>query len=241
MKISCRKSLRKLISLLLPETILDLYMKKIFSIAIIIFIYSAVNAQDTIVKYNGDKIFVKVSDISSSEIKYKRTDFPDGPSYSISKNDVQLIKYANGTREFFEKSTETQTPVKKDEYVAPVVKKEDNKIYDYGLFFKYQRRPIRIGEVYSILQNAPEKEVKDMVILAKKDRNLSFISLGAIPFGLGAAAFGISALINRDSSYLAGGVGCLLVAVACPITGGIFKHKSTMKIKDAIDVYNQTR
>jgi hypothetical protein len=48
---------------------------------------------------NGDEQLVKVIEISDREIKYKRCDFLNGPTYTISKNKVYLIEYANGIKE----------------------------------------------------------------------------------------------------------------------------------------------
>jgi len=53
--------------------------------------------QDLITKKNGEDIKAKVSEITTNEIRYKRFDNLNGPVYSISKSDVILIKYENGT------------------------------------------------------------------------------------------------------------------------------------------------
>jgi len=50
---------------------------------------------------NGEELKVKVIEISEREIKYKRCDNLDGPLITISKNDVFMIKYPNGTKEVF--------------------------------------------------------------------------------------------------------------------------------------------
>jgi len=65
----------------------------------------AVNAQDVITLKNGDEIKAKVTEISSSEIKYKRFDNLDGPTIVIVKNDVFAINYENGTRDVFVSAT----------------------------------------------------------------------------------------------------------------------------------------
>lgn len=53
---------------------------------------------DIIIKNNGEEIYGKVTEISLYEIKYRNCDNPDGPSISISKKDVFMIKYPNGTK-----------------------------------------------------------------------------------------------------------------------------------------------
>lgn len=60
-------------------------------------------SQDVINVANGEKIKAKVLEVNSSEIKYKRFDNPDGPTYTISKSEVQFIQYPNGTSDVFSK------------------------------------------------------------------------------------------------------------------------------------------
>jgi hypothetical protein len=64
-------------------------------------------AQDTLIKRNGEELEVKVLEINLQEVKYKRFDNLEGPTISIAKTDVFMIKYENGTKVTF---TETQSP-----------------------------------------------------------------------------------------------------------------------------------
>lgn len=65
-------------------------------------------AQDTIVKKNNETIVAKITEISQSEIKYKRADLPDGPAYVVPKSEILRIKYVNGTvDEFVAQTTST--------------------------------------------------------------------------------------------------------------------------------------
>ena len=76
-------------------------MKKLLLICFALIPLFAVQAQDVILKRNGEEVQVKVQEISLHEIKYKRFDNLDGPMISISKRDVFMIKYENGTKEVF--------------------------------------------------------------------------------------------------------------------------------------------
>lgn len=58
-------------------------------------------AQDNIVLRTGEEIKAKVEEVGIGEIKYKRTDNPTGPLYSIRKSEVLLINYQNGTKDVF--------------------------------------------------------------------------------------------------------------------------------------------
>jgi len=54
---------------------------------------------DVLLLQNADELSVKILEIDERNIKYKRCDNINGPTYSISKSRVALIKYANGTKE----------------------------------------------------------------------------------------------------------------------------------------------
>lgn len=66
------------------------------------------NCDDLIFK-DGSEIKVKVIEITSTEIKYKKCDFPDGPNYVVKKSEIFMVKYANGTREVFKTENQTAT------------------------------------------------------------------------------------------------------------------------------------
>jgi hypothetical protein len=81
------------------------FYNKISLVSVILLMVQILNsttiAQDVLHKKNGDSIRVKVSEISSSEIKYKRFDYPDGPAFSIELKSVDSIVFENGMRQFF--------------------------------------------------------------------------------------------------------------------------------------------
>jgi len=56
---------------------------------------------DEIVFYNGATLKAKVTEINTIEIKYKKCDNLDGPTYSIKKSEVKEVDYANGTTDTF--------------------------------------------------------------------------------------------------------------------------------------------
>lgn len=64
--------------------------------------FSSISAQDVIINNTGDEIQAKVLEITSSEIKYKRYDNLDGPTITIAKSEVLLIKYENGSKDVFQ-------------------------------------------------------------------------------------------------------------------------------------------
>lgn len=60
-------------------------------------------AQDIITLRSGDDIESKVIEVGENEIKYKKQNNLDGPTYSIKKSKVFMIKYENGEKDVFDK------------------------------------------------------------------------------------------------------------------------------------------
>ena len=52
-------------------------------------------------KKNGDEIKSKVTEVGTSEVKYRKFESPTGPIYVIKKADVFMIKYEDGTKDVF--------------------------------------------------------------------------------------------------------------------------------------------
>ncbi|WP_354578182.1 hypothetical protein [Hymenobacter sp. UYP22] len=70
----------------------------------------AAHAQDLLTKTTGEEVQVKVLEITPTEVRYKRTDNPDGPLITVRRNDVFMIRYANGTKEMLGGSLPSSVP-----------------------------------------------------------------------------------------------------------------------------------
>jgi hypothetical protein len=96
-------------------------MKKL-TLSLLMIVFSAVAgfAQDVIVKKSGEEINALVKEITTTEVKYKRFDNPEGPLISILKQDVFIIRYQNGTVEKIGTGPMVQPGEKAEtEYVHP--------------------------------------------------------------------------------------------------------------------------
>jgi len=58
--------------------------------------------QDVIIMKDGDEIEAKVTEILTDNIKYKRASNPTGPTYTISKSKVFMIRYESGDKDVFD-------------------------------------------------------------------------------------------------------------------------------------------
>lgn len=87
-------------------------MKKILQslfVLVCVLVVQTISAQDVITLKTGEDINVKVLEVGSNDVKYKKSDNPDGPSYTLLKSEVFMIKYQNGSKDVFN-TTAAPTP-----------------------------------------------------------------------------------------------------------------------------------
>lgn len=75
--------------------------KMIFTALVSIFTITIAFSQDIITKKSGEDIQAKVLEVTTTEIKYKKFDNQNGPTFIILKSDVLMIRYENGTKDIF--------------------------------------------------------------------------------------------------------------------------------------------
>ncbi len=59
-------------------------------------------AQDLITKKNGEDVQAKILEVNQRDIKYKRWDNLEGPTFTLLKSEILLVRYENGTNEVFQ-------------------------------------------------------------------------------------------------------------------------------------------
>jgi hypothetical protein len=84
-------------------------MKKKFTI-FFFFLFTATFcfSQDLLTKKSGEDIKVKVLEVSANEVKYKKFDNLNGPTFSILKSDLIMVRYENGTKDMFNETRKTE-------------------------------------------------------------------------------------------------------------------------------------
>lgn len=60
---------------------------------------------DKVILKNGDEIDAKIISVGVGEITYKKCSNIDGPTYTIAKKEVFMVKYKNGEKDVFNTST----------------------------------------------------------------------------------------------------------------------------------------
>jgi len=86
-------------------------MRNIFSYLLCFLVGSSIFAQDNITLKNGEVVKSKVLEITTAEIKYKRFDNQEGPTYTLPKSEVVIINYENGSKDVFEEQTTDPTAI----------------------------------------------------------------------------------------------------------------------------------
>src|ERR1700741_422164 len=69
--------------------------------SVFVFFSAKTQAQDTLIRVTGEKIIAKILEVGIQEIKYKRFNFDDGPTYVENRNTIKTIIYKNGQRDEF--------------------------------------------------------------------------------------------------------------------------------------------
>lgn len=83
---------------------------RISIIAFTLLAFISANAQDMLILKSGEDINSKIVEVNNQEIKYKKFENIDGPTYTILKADVFMIKYQNGTKETFDNNAASPKP-----------------------------------------------------------------------------------------------------------------------------------
>lgn len=167
-------------------------------------------AQDLIVKHDGTELEVKVLEIGTDAVKYKRWSNQDGPTFSESKSKIFMIKYANGEKESFAEAADTSAsePASMAERVQKlsmenVQQKErtpkHEKSFQIGIQAGFQPSFSSMkygGEVAQVLFRA------GYLAGVYVDWYPSLYSAGMVEFGLDYSAQGGSDDINANADYL---------------------------------------
>ncbi len=228
-------------------------MKNFLTLIAFIFLIGTLHAQDSIFKTNGNIVAAKILEISSTEIKYKKFEFLDGPTYVENKTSIKSIRYANGLKEeFAPQPTQAQLQaipsiVPPTEAGADYYTKQDtykqSKLEYRGAYFFYQNRRMGENSAHSMLMQTKDKDIINLVQQSKDAHALKFIGFGAIPLGIGALYFFSQSLsvygTSVNSGKLAASGLCLIGAIACPIVSGIYGKKRKLYNQQAVKLYNE--
>ncbi len=211
--------------------------------AMLAFVTFSVNSygQDIITLKNGEDVKSKILEVGITEVKYKKFDNLEGPSYTLTKAEIFMIKYQNGTKDVFKTETEiapVPTPSKPTQYngentgsapISPEAKKKvDNDLKNYNAQQDYNKN-------YSLYKSRLRTGIASTAI------GVPFTVIGIALVGYGASLLSSTSYYSSGSSYYdtyyGQGVafvltGVVLAAVGIPLTiVGPVKIASSFKYK----------
>ncbi len=128
-----------------------LRMKRKTLLPIILLICTtAITAQDVITLKTGEEISSRVQEISTTEIKFKKTSNPNGPIYTIKKADVFMIKYENGEKDILGFDETEATATKTTNSTSKSTAQKPTKKVDHNLNLIFRGFPVGGGDICDI-------------------------------------------------------------------------------------------
>ena len=167
---------------LLKKSLIAKLVKRLMITGILLCLVQLLNAQDSLVKSktndsiverNGTVIIAKVVEVNPDNIRFRRVDNLDGPLYTLPKEQIKYVVYANGYKESFE------------DYVAPkinILSPSDLSITASGWGYFYKDKKLSEQEMIAVAGKAGDQKTN---LAIRKTNNLriwqNVTQISAIP------------------------------------------------------------
>ena len=202
-------------------------MKTVLNL-VLFFIAFEMGAQDTIYFRNNSVVAAKISEIGVEEIKYKRFDNPEGPSYINAKSEITKIKYSNGAID-----TITYVSSKADVAIADTAShKNDLRLIGTKLYYGNQavgQMKARFLLKNKVLSPNQASAIKETISMKRKQHTYNALGTGLFVTGFAVPAvvsIGVLFEDNADANKNA-----VNEIVACAITGALFRIAGHVVVK----------
>jgi len=104
-------------------------IRVVLSLFLLFLVAASMQSQDILYTISGDKILSKVTEVNPTDIKYKDFSNLEGPVYVISKTDVVLIRFSDGSTQIINADAPAFSPKSKEKAVTAPEKKPLNLYY----------------------------------------------------------------------------------------------------------------
>lgn len=227
-------------------------MKRVFvSLIFLLLIFPALYAQDKIITRNSETIEAIVLEVGIDDVKYRRSDNPTGPIYTLLKSDIASIVYANGKAEVFDDSRDNEKKrIQQDnmstqgELIGMIGNggcyfDSDNPLIIHKLNNQITYGNYVINEsTMQLIVNSVDANLGKELQAARKLENsgITVVAIGGTLFCAGGLFVGLR---NLDDALFAIGasVGALGLVIALPIGVPIWSV-ADKRINNIIDRYN---
>jgi hypothetical protein len=205
-------------------------------------------AQDTIFKKNKERVLASVIE-SGVVIKYHLADLPDGPVYSIPKNDVRYIHYADGRIESFE--IQEELPVTRKSTPSSTIppgkinlNNPQEAINIYHNSYTYNGRRLNENALLNLAAGKrDDKVVQGEILLVKRARTnqhiVTFGGDGMLIVGSVMLSNGLNAN-NFNPTLAANGFLLMLGGGLISSTAIVFKKVRKRHLHNLAEAYNNT-
>lgn len=226
---------------------------KLFLFALLLLPFRGI-AQDTIYKRNGDILFGKILEVNLSEVKFKNWNNLEGPTYSLLRAELFMIRYKNGSKDLFLEEQKAST----DDYATNRKSASNTKsnlnIADLPISidgYRYSISYINLApkRVDNLLIQRDNKQISLMIRSAQTDKRTSkLLSFAPIACGVGAYVTLIAGSIRSTytyngsipSNYLALSGLFVAAGIGTTVSSFVLNARSKKMRKKAVELYNLT-
>lgn len=199
-------------------------------------------SQDTIVKRNGEKITVKLMEVNPNDVRYKRLDYLEGPLFTVQKQDIKFIVYANGIKDSFENYV--APPPIKENFPAP-----DLSMQTSGRYYYYKERRLDEPDMLAVARKINDPKINLMIQKVEEKRFIqNSTRIASLPiFAAGLYIYSTSLPTRKRSSISSptrinaqqNGEYLMLGALACDLVSVYFSFDRKRHANIVLNAYNK--
>lgn len=209
-------------------------LRRLFTTLFLLSIAGMATAQDVIVMKDQSTIMSKVLEITNTEIKYKKWNNQDGPTYSINRSEVVSINYENGEVEKFSETAHDQQYNN-----TPQIQNPNSNMVNSGTRLYLNGRILSDNEVRGLV----EAQSYQLYTKAGNQEKAAFVCIAG--GGIALAVAGIIYLIEPPdtdihSSIFKTKLAFAIGGLALGMTGWILESSASNKAKKVAETYNNS-
>ena len=207
-------------------------MKKFITILAVICYGNVLLAQDLIILKSSEEIKAVVQEIGLNDVKYKKYENPNGPTYTLLKANIFMIKYENGNKDVFNEVTERKllTQAVSEISLNPKMLQTEENFWTGTQVVDYTGRVLKRSEIRSLMAATP-----DALAAYNSSVTMKTIAIILNTGGMGAMLYNLCFNRGADSYLVIYGVG-----VTCVVVGLSLDMAGNSKRKKSVDFYNNS-
>jgi len=213
-------------------------LRKLSATLFLLFLAGMAMAQDVIVMKDQSTVMSKVLEITSTEIKYKKWNNQDGPTYSVLRSDVVSINYENGEVEKFSETIDNQ----QNTYSQQVQNRNGGYMEALASFpaaMKLNGRRLTHEEVHNLV----DEQTYQLYLKGKRQVNSGEVVgvVGLVPLCLGVGLLLRTPGVEPESrsDYLKFSLASFAIGTAAVIPGIVLSVAGGNNMRQVAETYNK--